>query len=148
MASFRAITKKYPNQPPEQVLRDLIASTPGLEGKWLAAAKDAGLYAAAIQLSNTSPTDPHTLARAARDFAETQPKFALACGPSALRWIALGYGYEITSADVLDVYAALMQSAANAGIDKRRIQTQINQLLDTQAPSREFLRKVLGQRLC
>lgn len=48
LASFRAITKKHPNQQPEHVLRDLMASTPGLEGKWFAAAKDAGLYDAAI----------------------------------------------------------------------------------------------------
>ncbi len=148
LASFRAITKKYPNQQPEHVLRDLIASTPGLEGKWFAAAKDAGLYDAAIQLSNTSPTDPHTLARAARDFAETRPQFALACGLSALRWIALGYGYEITSADVLDVYAALVLAAANAGIKKSLIHAQINQLLATKSPNKDFLRKILGQRLC
>ena len=44
LATFRAITKKYPHVPPEQVLQDLIAGTPGAEGKWFAAAKEAGMF--------------------------------------------------------------------------------------------------------
>lgn len=147
LATFRAITKKYPNQPPEHILHDLIASTPGSEGKWFAAAKDAGLYSAAIELSNTSPTDPRTLARAARDFAESRPEFALASGLAALRWISRGHGYEITGADVLDAYAAVTLAASNAGIDERRINEQISQLLETAPPHNDFLRKILGHRL-
>ena len=42
-------------------------ATPGEEGKWFAAAKDAGLYDEAIALARRTPTDPRTLARAARD---------------------------------------------------------------------------------
>lgn len=147
LATFRAITKKYSNQPPERILRDLIASTPGSEGKWFAAAKDAGLYSAAIELSNTSPTDPRTLARAARDFAESRPEFALASGLAALRWISRGHGYEITGADVLDAYAAVTLAASHAGIDERRISEQISQLLETASPHNDFLRKILGHRL-
>ena len=147
LATFRAITKKYPNQPPEHVLRDLVASTPGSEGKWFAAAKDAGLYNAAIELSNTSPTDPRTLARAARDFAENQPEFAWASGLAALRWISRGHGYEITGADVRDAYAAMALAASHAGIDERRINEQISQLLETASSHTDFLRKILGPRL-
>ena len=102
LATFRAIAKKYPNTPPEQILRDLVASTPGAEGKWFAAAKDAGLFKVAVELATTSPTDPRTLARAARDFADSQPEFALAAGLASLRWILLGHGYDITGLDVLD----------------------------------------------
>jgi hypothetical protein len=69
LATFRAIAKKYSHVPPELILRDLVASTPGTEGKWFAAAKDAGLFALAAELANQSPTDPRTLTRAARDFA-------------------------------------------------------------------------------
>lgn len=147
LATFRAITKKYPNQPPEQVLRDLIASTPGSEGKWFAAAKDAGLYNAAIELSNTSPTDPRTLARAARDFAETRPEFAIASGLAALRWISRGHGYEITGTDVFDAYAAVARAASHAGIDERQISEQICQLLEAASPHNDFVRKILGHRL-
>lgn len=147
LATFRAITKKYQNQPPERVLHDLIASTPGSEGKWFAAAKDAGLYNAAIELSKTSPTDPRTLARAARDFAETRPEFAMASGLAALRWISRGHGYEITGADVLDAYAAVALAASHAGLDERRISEQISQLLEAASPHNDFLRKILGHRL-
>jgi hypothetical protein len=101
LATFRAITKKYCHVPPEQILRDLVASTPGSEGKWFAAAKEAGLFALAAELANQSPTDPRTLTRAAKDFAADQPQFAMNAALSALRWIARGHGYEITGADIL-----------------------------------------------
>jgi hypothetical protein len=44
LATFRAIAKKYPHKPAIEILGDLVTSTPGDEGKWFAAAKDAGLY--------------------------------------------------------------------------------------------------------
>ena len=51
LASYRSISRKYPMKAPAQVLNDLVASTPGQEGKWFAAAKDAGLYDEAIALA-------------------------------------------------------------------------------------------------
>lgn len=107
LATFRAIAKKYPSQQPKEILRDLIASTPGAEGKWFATAKDAGLYVLAAELAMRSPTDPRTLTRAARDFADTQPDFALAAGQAALHWIAEGFGYEINDKDVRAARAAV-----------------------------------------
>jgi hypothetical protein len=41
---FRAMTKKYPDKPRAVVLSDLVRLTPGDEGKWFAAAKDARLF--------------------------------------------------------------------------------------------------------
>jgi len=66
LATFRAIAKKYPTQAPAKILDDLVASTPGQEGKWFAAAKDTGLYDEAIALVQRTPCDPRTLTRAAR----------------------------------------------------------------------------------
>jgi hypothetical protein len=43
LATFRAIAKKYPHKEASDILRDLVASTPGDEGKWFAAAKSVGL---------------------------------------------------------------------------------------------------------
>ena len=43
---------------------------------------------------------PKTLTRAARDFADERPEFAVEAGLAALRWLVEGYGYEITGADV------------------------------------------------
>jgi hypothetical protein len=147
LATFRAIAKKYPQQPREQVLRDLIASTPGAEGKWFAAAKNPGLLTVAMELANNSPTDPRTLIRAARDFGAEQPEFALAIGMAALRWMARGHGYEITSVDVLQAYDALMQAATHAGIEMPELVLQLQQLLAEPAPYTDFLRKLLDRRL-
>ena len=37
LAKFGAICRKYPDKKPESILDDLVASTPGDEGKWFAA---------------------------------------------------------------------------------------------------------------
>ena len=95
---------------------DLVASTPGQEEKWFAAAKDVGLYDEAIALARRTPCDPRTLTRAARDFAATKPRFALEAGLAALRWIAAGHGYEITGLDVLAALSSAMDAARNGGL--------------------------------
>lgn len=147
LATFRAIAKKYPHRNPDDILRDLVKSTPGAEGKWFAAAKDAGLFGVAIELANTSPTDPRTLARAAKDFAERQPDFAIAAGLASLRWISRGHGYEITSIDVLDAYSAVMHAASIAGIDTQQIKTQINDLLASKSGGNQIMKNALARHL-
>ena len=89
LATFRAICRKYPHKAPEVVLNDLVVRTPGEEGKWFAAAKDAALYDLALKLARRSPVDHRTLMRAADDFAEKEPGFALNCGLMALHWICV-----------------------------------------------------------
>jgi hypothetical protein len=84
--------RKYPAQELQRILWDLVASTPGQEGKWFAAAKEAGLLEMAIELANQSPCDPKTLTRAARDFIDQNLVFALEAGLAALRWLGEGYG--------------------------------------------------------
>lgn len=145
LATFRAIAKKYPSVPPEQILRDLVESTPGSEGKWFAAAKDVGLFDVAIELATRSPTDPRTLTRAARDYAEEQPEFALSAGLAALHWISRGHGYEITGGDVLDVHAAVMHAAAKAGIATDGINAQIRAMCA--APGGRLLQTILARHL-
>jgi len=147
LATFRAIAKKYPNKPPEAILRDLIASTPGAEGKWFAAAKDAGQFDVAIELVTRSPTDPRTLTRAARDFATERPDFAVASGLAALRWISQGAGYDITGADVLDAYTAVMQAASGAGVDALHIKAQIREMTSGSHPGNQFMNSILAHHL-
>jgi hypothetical protein len=115
LATFRAVAKKYPTKSPDEVLDRLVASTPGDEGKWFAAAKDAGLLDAAIALAKRTPTDPRTLARAARDHVTTAPAFAVEAGLIALEWIAQGHGYELTTADVLAAYLPAKDAADSQG---------------------------------
>jgi len=147
LATFRAIAKKYPHKQPEEILRDLVASTPGAEGKWFAAAKDAGLFNAAIELGTRSPTDPRTLTRAARDYAEKQPAFALAAGLTALRWISLGHGYEITGADALDAYSAVTQAAENAGLPTQQVNEQIRDMIASTQPGNSLMKTILARHL-
>ena len=107
--------RKYPERERAQILRDLIAATPGDEGKWFAAAKEAGQREVAGELANQSPCDPKTLTRAARDFVEKDPGFALTAGLAALRWLSAGYGYEVSSADVWAAYSHTMTAAEHLG---------------------------------
>jgi hypothetical protein len=115
VAWFRAVAKRYPHKPGGEILVDLVRLTPGEEGKWFAAAKDAGLFAEAIVLANRSPCAPQTLTRAARDYAENNPEFAVEAGKTALRWLVAGYGYEITGLDVLDAYEHTVKAARQQG---------------------------------
>jgi hypothetical protein len=50
IATFRAIAKRYPGIEPSRILGDLIASTPGEEGKWFATAKTLKQYDLALAL--------------------------------------------------------------------------------------------------
>jgi hypothetical protein len=147
LATFRAIAKKYPHKPHAEILRDLVVSMPGAEGKWFAAAKDAGLFDVAIELATCSPTDPRTLTRAARDYADKQPDFALAAGLAALHWISRGHGYDITGLDVLDTYSAVMLAASNAGRDAQQVKTQIVDLLSGGPTGKQYLKTVLAHHL-
>jgi hypothetical protein len=90
LATFRSVAKKYPHRSKGQILADLVAATPGDEGRWFAAAKDAGLYDEALGLAIKSPCDPKTHTRAARDFTERQPAFAVGAGLAALHWLVQG----------------------------------------------------------
>ncbi|WP_028232001.1 hypothetical protein [Paraburkholderia mimosarum] len=143
LATFRAIAKKYPHIAPETILRDLVAASPGEPGKWFAAAKDAGLFNQAIELANASPTDPRTLTRAARDFAQKQPAFAMAAGLAALRWMSQGYGYEITGIDVLDASRATLQAAVHAGADAESVREQIRLSISGTSPHADFVSRAL-----
>jgi len=115
LATFRAAAKKYPTKSAHDVLDRLVAATPGDEGKWFAAAKDAGLFDEAIALARRTPCDPRTLARAARDHVDTQPAFAIEAGVTALDWLAQGYGYEVTGADVWAAFVPAKKAAERLG---------------------------------
>ncbi len=98
ISRFRAVAKRYPMKDQSQILADLIATAPGEEGKWFATAKDLKLYDLALELANRTPCDPKTLTRAARDYVDTEPAFALGSAMAALRWLSEGWGYEVPAA--------------------------------------------------
>ena len=142
VATYRAILRKYPAIARERILRDLIASTPDEGGKWFAAAKEVGLMELALDLANRSPTDPQTLTRAARDFKDTNPAFAIEAGLAALRWLAEGCGYEVTGADVWAAYSRTIEAAERLG-RRHEIHTRIQGLV----PATGFVARVLAREL-
>ena len=128
------------------MLGDLVATTPGDEGKWFAAAKEVGLLDDAIRLANRAPCDPKTLTRAARDFADQHPVFAVEAGVAALRWLVEGYGYEITGADVWTAYANTMKAAETAG-RAGEVRDRIRALVATETYGERLVTRILGREL-
>ena len=147
LARFRAVAKRYPMKDASAILADLIAMTPGEEGKWFATAKELELYELALDLANRSPCDPKTLTRAARDYLDSAPEFALGSALTALRWLSEGWGYEVTHVDVMEAYDRAMDAAIrlNRADD---VTEQIRQLVEANDNgARQFVRQALRGRM-
>jgi len=147
IARFRSVAKRYPMKDKSQILSDLIATTPGEDGKWFATAKELGFYDLALELANRSPCDPKTLTRAARDYLDPEPAFALGSAIAALRWLSEGWGYEVTSVDVAEAYDRAMDAAASLNrVDD--VTKQIRQLVEaSDNASVRFVRKAVQGRM-
>jgi tetratricopeptide (TPR) repeat protein len=141
--TYRSIVRKYPDRDQAQVLRDLVAASPGEGGKWFAAAKEAGQLELAAELAHQSPCDPKTLSRAARDFVQKNPEFALTAGLAAMRWVSQGYGFEITGADVWAAYSHTIKAAEHLGRSDE-VRERIRALV---IAHKGFLAQVLGREL-
>lgn len=146
LATFRAVAKKYPAKSTNVILADLAATTPGEEGKWFAAAKSVSLYEEALALAAQSPGDPRTLTRAARDFSEKEPRFALGAGLLALHWLVEGYGYEITGDDVKAAYDWTMKAAMQHG-STAEVEEKIRRIVAAETFGERFVSKILGSQL-
>jgi hypothetical protein len=146
LAWFRAVSKKYPEKSASRILADLVETTPGEEGKWFAAAKEARLFEEALELARRSPCDPRTLARAARDYAEEAPAFALGAGLVALHWLVQGYGYEITGADVWAAYSHTLKAGERCG-DADAVRRRIRELVASEPAGDRFVTRILGREL-
>lgn len=143
LSTYRALAKKYPEIPPQQLLTHLVHSTPVSPGKWFATAKTLKLYDEATRLAWASPCDPHTLLRASRDHQAKQPAFAMECALAALHWMAQGHGYELTTLDVRQAHQ-LATEAATACQQPERAQAFIDELLTGEYSSAQWLRNALG----
>lgn len=146
LATFRAIAKKYPNKDKATILNDLVASTPAEEGKWFAAAKSVGLFDQAIELANRTPCEPKTLTRAAKDMVNSEPHFAMSAGLTALRWLIAGYGYEITSMDVIAAYDHTLKASEILGNQDKVIKV-IRDMLGEETENGRFVHNILSHRL-
>ncbi len=147
LARFRAVAKRYPMKDKSQILADLIATTPGEEGKWFATARQIKLFDLALELADRSHCDPKTLTRAARDYLDTEPVFALGCAMAALRWLSEGWGYEVTRVDVVEAYDRALDAASR--LNKiEDVAAQIRQLIESnESASVLFVRQSLQGRM-
>lgn len=146
LAWFRAVARKYSHKKSYEILHDLVALTPGEEGKWFAAAKSEKLFDEAIALAMRSPCAPQTLTRAARDFAETNPRFAIEAGLAALHWLVEGYGYEVTAMDVTQAYRFTMSASQVAGLETHT-HARIREIVARETARDRFVAKALGPYL-
>ena len=115
LATFRSVTRKCPHRSASQILTDLVKSTPGDEGKWFAAAKEAGLYDEALALARRTPCDPKTLARAARDFSSSNRPSRLTTGCWRSTGSSKAMATRSRGADVLAAYLSTMKAAEKNG---------------------------------
>lgn len=146
LATFRAVAKKYPQKKAGDILADLVQTTPGEEGKWFAAAKHAGLYQEALTLASRTPCEPKTLTRAARDYAEKEPAFAVGAGLLAIHWLVEGYGYEITGADVWAAYDSTLRAAERQG-SAAEVKERIRTMVAAEGGGERFVTRILGREL-
>lgn len=146
LATFRNIAKKYPMQEKSKILEDLIETTPGAEGKWFATAKSLGMLTLAMELAHRSPCDPRTLNRAARDFLDKEPKFALGVALASLQWLAQGHGYEITTSDVHAACEYALQAAETLGLKEQAV-SDIREIISQDRSPGMFVKDALGRFL-
>jgi len=146
LSRFRSISKRYPMKDKAEILNDLIVSTPGEEGKWFATAKELGLYDLALKLASENPCDPKTLNRAARDNIQKNSEFALGAALASLKWLATGWGYEITSQDVLNAYNLALQAAENLGITIL-VQNEVQKIINADRSQGKFVQNVLAAHM-
>lgn len=146
LATFRNIAKKYPMKEKSQILQDLIKSTPGEEGKWFAAAKSLGMLPLSLKLAHQSPCDPRTLNRAARDYLDKEPRFALGVAMASLHWLSQGWGYEITGFDVHSVFHNAIKAAQKLGMEEQ-VRQDIKKMVAQDTSSGMFMKDVLGEHL-
>ena len=152
LARYRAVAKRYPMMAPAEILADLIKTTQGEEGKWFATAKELKLYDLALELANQSPCDPKTLTRAARDYLDSEPVFALGSAMAALRWLSEGWGYEVTSVDVMEAHDRAMDAAtrlnkADSVSEQIRLLVEVNDNAGRHNAARQFVLQALQGRL-
>lgn len=142
LASFRKVAKKYPEKGKKEILHDAVDSTPDEPGKWFATARQLGMPDLAVELAWSSPVDPRTLNRAAREYRESNPDFALDFAMASLHWMSQGWGYHITALDVLSAHSIAMEAARKLGKEKE-VRVRISGIVEKDSSPGMFLRQVL-----
>ncbi len=144
--TFDALLRAYPELAPGRLLDDLIAASPGQEGRWFATACALRYHALAAEIAGRSPCDPRTLTRVGAQRLEADPEFALAVAIAALRWLCSGHGVEISGDDV---YAAhdLARAAALRTDSQPQLRAALAALCDRPHPAAQWVHGLLAREL-
>ena len=115
---YRAICKKYPTIDKRSLLLDCIKKT-GDKGKWFASAKNAGFLDIALDCAQSSSSNPDTLLRASRDFAQKDLQFSFNVGIQGIIRLMTETFYEpVTATDIARAY----QDIEKIAIDNSRLE--------------------------
>ena len=116
---YRGLCKRYPAIDKRKILLDCMERT-GQKGKWFAAAKSYGFLDIALACAQTGGSDPNTLLRATRDYAQKDADFAVSVGTEAIMTFLTAEFYDpITGTDVTQAYHQVATVAENAMIHDR-----------------------------
>lgn len=129
LAMWRDLIKRYPDRDPRAVLEDLMALY-GNKGKWFATAKTAGFLDIALDCAADMDAAPATLTRAARDYAETEPRFAAQVALHALSQLLAGRGYEASPFDIDEAFGYLIAASGKISAQEWAL-TQLNKLVNS-----------------
>lgn len=97
----------------------------------------------ALKLAQRYPAEPKTLVRAAMKSVAQHPEFALDLCIAALRWMAGGPGYDLTSLDVCNAFKVGRTAAERIGA-LGEYRTTVKVIADDGRP---FIRDALGSSL-
>ena len=144
--TFDALRRAYPERTPSELLDDLIAASPGHEGRWFATAISLRFHALAAEIAGRSPCDPRTLTRHAAAQLDGDPVLAGELALAAIRWLCAGQGVEI---DGDDVYAAhdLARAAALRTGTQDRLRATVAALCDRPHPAAQWVHGLLAREL-
>lgn len=144
--TFEALRSAYPGVAASRLLGDLLAASPGQEGRWFATAVALRFFDLALEIAATSPCDPRTLVRAGLARLAGDPGFAREVAVAALRWTCGGHGVEITGDDV---YAAFDLARAGAARTEAlsRTRSAIAAACDQPHPAAQWVLGLLAAEL-
>ena len=144
--TFEALRRAYPERTASELLGDLIAASPGNEGRWFATASALRFHALAAEIASRSPCDPRTLTRHAAALLEADPGLAGELAVAAIRWLCAGHGVEI---DGDDVYAAhdVASAAALRTHSQGLLRATIAALCDRPHPAAQWIHGLLAAEL-
>ena len=114
LAKWRSLVKRYPDIDPRKILTDLM-ELEGSPGKWFATAKTAGFLDIALHCAGDYDAEPSTLIRAARDFKENEPEFAVEIGIFAIYGLVVGRGYEPETVDINEAVEHIIEASERVG---------------------------------